>query len=183
MKIWNCGQKGDQVGLSLWVWEGVCFLWEAADLMVEPPEALFESQMSFVSQSFHRFWSVEEFWDPLKPGDNDFHPQGHCRGPPPYWPLHCWPVVAPSVLLPWFWLVQQSTQKSSGSMSLFSLSLFSSLLPCSGSSRGLSKTIQFCHVAKSSWHPFSMLIRGQLWIFKMVPGASERQNRRDENDI
>lgn len=56
----------------------------------------------------HRFWSVEEFWDPLKPGDNDFHPQGHRRGPPPYWPLHCCPGPAPTVLLQgtdWFNIV------------------------------------------------------------------------------
>lgn len=107
MKMWNCSQKGDRVGLSFWVWEGVCFLWEAfptADLMVEPPEAQFESQI-FRFSIVHRFWSVEEFWDPLKPGDNDFHPQGHHRGPPPYWPLHCCPVVVPAFLLPdsdWF---------------------------------------------------------------------------------
>lgn len=70
---------------------------------------------------------------------------------------------------------QKNPKKLLGSMSLFSLSLFYSSPPCSGSSRGLSKTIHFCHVAKSFWHPFSMLIRGQLWIFNMFPGASERQ--------
>lgn len=127
MKMWRFGKKGDQVGLSLWVWESVCFLWEAfptADLMVEPPEALFESQMSFVSQSF-RFWSVEEFWDPLKPDDNDFHPRGHHRGPPPYWPLHCCPVIAPTVLLPgsdWF---NKAPKKPSGvNVSFLSFALF-----------------------------------------------------------
>lgn len=31
--------------------------------------------MSFVFLIIHRFWSVEEFWEPLKTGDNDFHPQ------------------------------------------------------------------------------------------------------------
>lgn len=74
---------------------------------------------------------------------------------------------------------QKNPQRS---MFLLSRLLFSSLLPCSGSDRSLSKTIQFCHMAKSSWHPFSMLIRGQLWIFKMVPGTSERQKGRDESD-
>lgn len=83
-----------------------------------------------------------------------------------------WPLIG-STKLP---------KNPSGSVSLFSVSLFSSLLPCSGSSPGLSKTIHFCHVAKSSWHPFSMLIRGQLWIFKIVPGASERQHQRNEDD-
>lgn len=92
----------------------------------------------------------------------------------PLVPSHCSNGPAPG-----FWLVQQCTRiQLRGSMSLFSLSLASSLLPCSGSSQGLSKKVHSCHVAKSSWHPFSMLMREQLWIFKMMPGASERQNRK-----
>lgn len=61
----------------------------------------------------HRFWSVEEFWDPLKPTDNDFHPWDHRRGPPPYWPLHCCPVIAPMVPLQGSdWLARSTPKKN-----------------------------------------------------------------------
>lgn len=144
----------------------------------EAPTGLIWITNVFRFSVVHRFWSVEEFWDPLKPGDNDFHPQGHHRGPPSYWPLRCRPALTSTFLHPssdQFNKEPKKPKKLLGSMSLFSPSLFYSSPPCSGSSRGLSKTIHFCHVAKSFWHPFSMLIWGQLWIFNMFPGASERQ--------
>lgn len=94
---------GDQVGLSLWVCEIVSSLLET----------LWWSSLIWITNVFrfsivHRFWSVEEFLDPLKAGDNDFHPQGHRRGPPFYWPLYCCPVWAPRDRLPfshWFTIV------------------------------------------------------------------------------
>lgn len=61
----------------------------------------------------------------ILPDDNDFHPQGHHRGPPPYWPLHCCPVIAPTVLLPgsdWF---NKAPKKPSGvNVSFLSFALF-----------------------------------------------------------
>lgn len=80
----------------------------------EAPRGLIWITNVFRFSIVHRFWSVEEFWDPLKPGDNDFHPQGHRRGPPPYWPLHCCPVLASTVRLPssdWF---NKAPKKPSG---------------------------------------------------------------------
>lgn len=73
----------------------------------------------------HRFWSVVEFWDLLKPVDNDFHPQGHHRGTPPYWPLHCCPGLTPMVLLQgsdWFNIVPKNPSRVN--VSFFPVALF-----------------------------------------------------------
>lgn len=66
----------------------------------EAPTGLIWITNVFRFSVVHRFWSVEEFWDPLKPGDNDFHPQGHRRGPPSYWPLRCRPALTSTFLHP-----------------------------------------------------------------------------------
>lgn len=186
MKMWNCVQKADQVGLSSGVRGSVCFLWEAFSQLptswCSPQKPYLNHKcLSFLNRSqvlvsWGIFGAIKAWWQWLSP-----------LGPPQGSALLLTSPFLPSQSsngsAPKFWLVQHSTQKSLlGSMSLFFLWLSSSLLPCSGSSLGLSKTIQFCHMAKSSWHPFSMLIRGLLWIFTTVPGASERINRRDEND-
>lgn len=185
MKIWN----GDQIGGPGWL------IFACMRDSCLPSWKLFRAQTSWCSSLIwitnvfrfsivHKFWSVEEFSDTLKAGDNDFHPQDHHRGPPFYWPLYCCPVLAPKDRLPvshWFTIVA-SKKTPLGSVSLFFQWLSSCLLPCSGSSLGLSKTIQFCHVAKSLWHPFTMLIRGMLWIFTMLPWACEKELWREEND-
>lgn len=115
MKMWSCGQKGDQVGLSFaGMWECLFPLRSFSNCRphgVAPRGPIWITNV-FHFSIVHRFWSVEEFCDPLKPGDNDFHPWDHHRGPPPYWPLYCCPVIAPMVLLPgsdWFNIAPQKT--------------------------------------------------------------------------
>lgn len=112
-----------------------------------------------------------------------FTPRATTGARPFYWPLFCCPVLAPKDRLPfshWFAIVA-SKKYPLGSVSLFFQWLSSCLLPCSGSSLGLSKTIQLCHVAKSFWHPFSMLIRGMLWIFIMLPWVCKSHIWREGN--
>lgn len=123
--MWNCSQRRGPGWLIL-VGMGEC-LFPLRSFSSSRPHGRAPRGPIWITNVFrfsivHRFWSVEEFWDPLKPGDNDFHPQGHHRGPPPYWPLHCCPVIPPTVLLlgsDWF---NKAPKKTSG-VNVFFLSV------------------------------------------------------------
>lgn len=126
--MWNCSKEGKPGWLILAGMEECLFPLRSFPNCRPHSEA--HRGLIWITNVFrfsivHRFWSVEEFWDPLKPGDNDFHPQGHRRGPPPYWPLLCCPVLASTVLLPssdWF---NKAPEKNLGvNVSFLSVALF-----------------------------------------------------------
>lgn len=121
--MWKCSKKkcvcGGQVGLSLRVWESVSS--EKLFRLQTPRDPIW---ITNVFRFFNRS-QVLVSWGilgPIKACDNDFHPRGHHRGLPPYWPLHCRQVIAPTVLLPGS---TKHPKTALGSMSLFlSVALF-----------------------------------------------------------